>query len=365
MKYAENLTGLSASGNIAPWVGMPSTRYQGSKRKLLPALYQIFRQLSFDSALDAFGGTGSVTHLLSQMGKQVVYNDILTSSAISARALFGIGDLRIESTALSELFEKKQGVCYGSIIEDIYEGVFFTDEENRQLDCLCGNILRSSDSMWRAESWYILFQSMLSKRPYNLFHRANLDMRMRDVARSFGNKSTWDKPFLEHMQRFWRELKLYREQYSHRNVSIENGCVFQCSKDVDLVYFDPPYARGSKRSQETDYFSFYHFLDAVLDYWSIPTRVSSEFKHRPLYSPARSWHGEVDLLTAFEMLCKRFADRIMVFSYRADGYPSASQLTELFSGYFRRVGLHCLGEYKYVLSTSGSVAQEMVWVCEP
>lgn len=349
----------------APWVGMPSTRYQGSKRKLLPALYEIFNQVSFGSALDAFGGTGSVTHLLSQMGKRVVYNDVLASSAISARALFGWGDLKVDVNDLAALFDIQPGVAYGSIIQDIYAGVFFTEEENQQLDRACGNILGSSDSMWRAENWYILFQSMLSKRPYNLFHRANVDMRLRDVERSFGNKSTWDRSFLKHMQRFWNELKLYRDRYSRGNVSVENGCVFQCSRDVDLVYFDPPYARGAKKSQETDYFSFYHFLDAVLDYWNIPTRISWEFKHRPLYFPGRSWHGEADLLAAFELLCKRFSDRIVVFSYREDGYPSAEQLSELFAGYFTSVTLHCLGEYKYALSSSGSVAQELVWVCEP
>ncbi len=30
-----------------PWEGMPSTRYQGSKRKLLEALYHVFVDLDF------------------------------------------------------------------------------------------------------------------------------------------------------------------------------------------------------------------------------------------------------------------------------------------------------------------------------
>ncbi len=42
---------------------------------------------------------------------------------------------------------------------------------------------------------WALFQSCISKRPYNLFHRKNLYVRTADVKRNFGNKTTWDKPF--------------------------------------------------------------------------------------------------------------------------------------------------------------------------
>ena len=49
----------------------PSTRYQGSKRKITPWLWDCFRELDFSSALDVFGGTGSVSFLLKKMGKHL------------------------------------------------------------------------------------------------------------------------------------------------------------------------------------------------------------------------------------------------------------------------------------------------------
>ena len=55
----------------------PSTRYQGSKRKIIPWLWDCFRELDFSSVLDVFGGTGSVSYLFKKMGKEVTYNDIL------------------------------------------------------------------------------------------------------------------------------------------------------------------------------------------------------------------------------------------------------------------------------------------------
>ena len=55
----------------------PSTRYQGSKLKLVNWIWDNIKGLKFDTALDAFGGTGCVSHMLKSKGKQVTYNDVL------------------------------------------------------------------------------------------------------------------------------------------------------------------------------------------------------------------------------------------------------------------------------------------------
>ena len=51
----------------------PSTRYQGSKRRILPWLCKNIKDLEFDTVLDGFGGTGSVSYLFKLMGKQVTF----------------------------------------------------------------------------------------------------------------------------------------------------------------------------------------------------------------------------------------------------------------------------------------------------
>ena len=50
---------------------VPTTRYQGSKRKILPWLYECLRNYEFHTVLDAFGGTGMVSYLFKRMGKRV------------------------------------------------------------------------------------------------------------------------------------------------------------------------------------------------------------------------------------------------------------------------------------------------------
>ena len=55
----------------------PTTRYQGSKLKLVDWIKANIQNLDFDTALDAFGGTGCVSHTMKGLGKEVTYNDAL------------------------------------------------------------------------------------------------------------------------------------------------------------------------------------------------------------------------------------------------------------------------------------------------
>src|SRR3989338_9508671 len=66
---------------------LPSTRYQGSKYKILDWIDFYTKDLKFDSVLDAFGGTGCVSYMYKQKGKQVFYNDSLKFNHYIGRAI--------------------------------------------------------------------------------------------------------------------------------------------------------------------------------------------------------------------------------------------------------------------------------------
>jgi adenine-specific DNA methylase len=55
----------------------PSTRFQGSKLKIVDWIWDAIKDLQFHTALDTFGGTESVGYMLKEKGKKVTYNDIL------------------------------------------------------------------------------------------------------------------------------------------------------------------------------------------------------------------------------------------------------------------------------------------------
>lgn len=352
---------LSLITDDCPWEGMPNTRYQGSKRKLLPHLHQIFAQHKVRTALDAFGGTGSVSYLLSRMGVDITYNDILPANCEIARALISHGPVRLEKCHLEALFEKKQGVNYHNYISDLFQGIYFLDQENEQLDIAAQNISRIEDEIMRAEAYYLIFQSMLCKRPYNLFHRANLGMRTKDVKRGFGNKATWDRPFIEHMKKFLVELANARTFQRSSNVRIHNESAFEVRGNWDLVYIDTPYAKSTGQ-QESNYFNFYHFLDAVRDYASIPKLIQRDLKHRPFYPFNRSWFPGESIDTALEELFGKFSDSSLVISYRSDGYPAPERIEELLRANYRNVSNIVAVDYKYVLSTRKVETKEIVIV---
>ena len=64
----------------------PSTRYQGSKAKFVDWIWNEISNIPFHTALDAFGGTGSVAYKLKDNGKSVTYNDILPFNSIIGKA---------------------------------------------------------------------------------------------------------------------------------------------------------------------------------------------------------------------------------------------------------------------------------------
>jgi len=76
-------------------VRIPTTRYQGSKAKLVDWIWENIKDLNFLSALDVFGGTGVVGYYLKQKGKQVFYNDHLKSNYYMGKALIENNTVRL------------------------------------------------------------------------------------------------------------------------------------------------------------------------------------------------------------------------------------------------------------------------------
>ena len=247
------------------YLSPPTTRYQGSKRKILPWLSGTFSELQFDSVLDGFGGTGSVSYILKKMGKQVTFNDILMSSVNTGISYILNNKITLTDKDIEFIFHKN-GFPYANTITEIYNGIYFTGEENKQLDIIAKNIRMSSElydgkelKIKRAIAYHCLYQAALSKRPFNLFHRSNLSLRTTEgVSRSFGNKKTWERSFQELFCKFSKEHgeKLLS---STRKNDVTNRDIMDIRKNrYDLVYLDPPY-RKNESERAIDYQFFYHF----------------------------------------------------------------------------------------------------------
>jgi len=331
-------------------VDFPSTRYQGSKAKLVDWIWEQIVDLHFTTCLDAFSGTGAVAYKLKKAGKQVTCNDLLRFNYYIGRALIENSEIRLSPEEVEWLLARQDGLDYPTFVQDTFSDIYFTDVENSWIDQTLTNIRQFRNPYKFALAFFALCQACIIKRPYNLFHRKNLYVRFADVERSFGNKTTWDRPFDEWFRHFVDEANhaVFDNGYVNRGLNVD---VFEISGHYDLVYIDTPYI--SKHGVGVDYRDFYHFWEGLTIYDEWSKHVDPQSKHRRLLPQKSDWTDKKRIYSAVDRLFRKFADSHLVVSYRSDGIPSESDLIALLKKYKRHVRVEHYGQYKYVLSTNG------------
>lgn len=334
----------------------PTTRYQGSKRKILPWIHENIKNIPFETVLDGFGGTGSVSYLFKKMNKTVTYNDKLQFNHIIGKAIIENSSVKFLDEDIDTLLGKNDYVKYHSIVHNNFKGMYYLDSENRWLDKVTSNIVHMNHyhgeilDFKKALAFYAVFQSCIIKRPFNLFHRNNLNLRTNEnVVRNFGNKITWDRPFKTYINQFIAEVN---------NLVFDNGracrslnqSIFDLDPyGYDLVYLDPPYI--SKEYQESsDYARCYHFLEGLSNYTEWETQIDTNtINHRLKNINESNDFKSNNMIESFEKLIYKFKDSSIVISYKNGGVPSIETLAKLvkkIKGNVRTVSL----QYQYALN---------------
>ncbi|MGO7632707.1 DNA adenine methylase [Rhizobium leguminosarum] len=341
----------------------PTTRYYGSKRKLLPWLFDSLKLLDFQTVLDGFGGTGSVSQLFRAMRKDVSYHDAFRFNADIATAILTnfdlIGGDKLDKF-LSEVTPAKGHVS------KIFEGVFFTDAENEWIDGFMQRIGTSGFDMGsKSVFMYLLYQACLKKRPFNLFHRSNLSVRTNvDVKRSFGNSTTWERSFVDHMSEGYRELQVTRGDRLAPVKILPSGDVSDLPAGFDLVYLDPPYVSNSERANRDNYWLRYHFLEGLSDYDRWLPRIVPSSKIRQMEEPLHftEWSKRKTFREKLFSLIEKHRSSIVVLSYVKNAYPDDVEIREFFEATFARVSVHST-EHSHALSASKK--RELLFVGVP
>jgi adenine-specific DNA-methyltransferase len=329
---------------------LPSTRYQGSKYKIIKWIDYYTKDLKFSSVLDAFGGTGCVGYMFKKNGKQTSYNDSLRFNYYVGLALIENSTTILDDDDLDSILRKHQNNKYPTFIYDTFHDIYFTDDENKWLDIVITNIAQIKDRYKQALAYFALFQACIIKRPYNLFHRKNLYIRTADVERSFGNKKTWDTSFEDHFRRFVDEANNAVFDNKNKN-SAFNSDVFDLEVKADLVYIDTPYI--SSKGVGLNYFDFYHFLEGIVFYDQWPNMIDEKSKHKKIKNGKNEWCNKGEIHKAFAKLFRKFKDSILVVSYRDDGTPTIEELVRMLGEHKKFIEVKEL-DYKYVLSNTNS-----------
>lgn len=331
----------------------PKTRYQGSKRRLLVPLQDIFGKLTVGTAVDLYSGTATVSLLLRLMGWRVVANDFLLYNNTTSRVMLnGSPAARTIQQAHKELryLLLEAPLTDQPLVKNNFASIYFQDDENLEIDRFCQNVVLLPNKV-RDLYVYAVGQALLMKRPYNLFHRANLDMRKRNVERSFGNITTWNKSILEHASKIIASVL----QFPFTGKDVKHVVTNQNTLDLaplpdtaDLIYLDPPYLNGA--GANVNYCHFYHFLDGLCDY-RLFNEYNEQYPHRPIVLKPSAWLSNASALEELRRVVEKWRHSTIVLSYRSDGQPGFNEIADVFRTGGRYFQSFDGRDFKYALST--------------
>ncbi|MCH8041209.1 MAG: DNA adenine methylase [Nitrospinae bacterium] len=319
----------------------PTTRYYGSKRKLLPWIFENIKMLNFNTVLDGFGGTGSVSLLFKAMNKDVTYHDAFSFSNHVGQTVLS-DSLCISNETFAEFVNET--IPRNGLIYKTFKGLYYKDEENRWLDGFATKVFSSRLTDQEISLYmYTLYQACLKKRPFNIFHRTNLNLRLnKNVKRKFGNLTTWEHPFTKLMIKSYEEISpsLWRSRGIIK--ILKPSSITSVRKGYDLVYLDPPYISLVVKNNRDGYWKRYHFLEGLSQYqeWHRLIDKKSYLKSMPTPKRFLDWSQKKTFRDRLYALIKKHRQSIVVLSYVSNSYPDESDIGTFFKTLFSETSIH-------------------------
>jgi len=332
----------------------PSTRFMGSKAKLLKEIWGVASQFKFDTAVDLFAGSGVVGYMFKAQGKAVVSNDYMSFSHVFAKAML---ENNTEKLGLDEAKGLLLPICKSDgFVESTFAGLYFTDEENRIIDTLRANIANIKNPPVRAIAMAALVRACFKKRPRGIFtyvgHR--YDDGRKDLTMSFKDQ------FLEAVGAINGAVF----DNGSRHKAIHGDAISADISESGLVYIDPPYYSPLS---DNEYVRRYHFVEGLARDWRgveiQQHTLTKKFKSYP--TPFSSRKGAAD---AFDILFRRYKSSVLLVSYSSNSLPTLDEMVSLMSKHKNRVEVlpvnykYSFGTHAHKVGTNKNAVQEYLFV---
>lgn len=301
----------------------PSTRFMGSKSKLLSEIWAVASQFQFDTVVDLFAGSGIVGYMFKAQGKTVVSNDYMAMSATFAKAMIENNGITLSMDEAEKLLIPRKESDH--FVADTFQGLYYTDEENDLIDILRMNIASIKDPYRHAIAMTALIRACTKKRPRGIFtYTGN---RYNDGRKDL--KKSLEQHFLEAVQ-----AVNYAVFDNGKPNKARHGDAMELKVETpDLVYIDPPYYSPLS---DNEYVRRYHFVEGLARDWKgveiQQNTLTKKFKSYP--TPFSTRKGASD---AFDLLFKKFKDSILIVSYSSNSLPAQNEMVAILAKYKKHV----------------------------
>jgi len=316
----------------------PSTRYMGSKRKLLTHIRDVICQFDCESVLDLFSGSGVVGYMLKAEGKRVISNDYMALGSTLSKAMIENNTRKLDLSVAEKLMLPPANNDH--FVRDTFQGLYFSDEENTLIDNIRINSKKIRNPYDRAIAIAALTRACTKKRPRGIFTYTGYRY---DDGRN--------------------DLKISLHVHFLNAVSVINDSVFDNFKDnkskrqdalkirevADVVYMDPPYY---SLCSDNEYVRRYHFVEGIACDWeNVEMQMETKtkkFKNYP--TPFSTKKGVYD---AFDQLFKKHRKSILVVSYSSNSLPTMKEMVSIMSRYKSNVEVVSL-DHRYSIGNQNS-----------
>ena len=331
----------------------PSTRFMGSKSKLLSQIWAVSSQFKFDSVVDLFSGSGIVGYMFKAQGKSVVSNDYMFMSKVFAKAMIENNHVTLPKEEAKELLLDKGGSDH--FVATTFKDLYYTDEENDLIDVLRMNIAETKDPYKQAIAMAALIRACTKKRPRGIFTYTG--QRYNDGRKDL--QKSLQQQFLEAVDSI---NKAVFDNGKENYAKLGDAMDLRIEKP-DLVYIDPPYYSPLS---DNEYVRRYHFVEGLARNWQgVEIQQHTQTKKFKSYpTPFSTRKGASD---AFDLLFKKFKDSILIVSYSSNSQPTQDEMVALLAKHKEHVEVVPI-DYRYSFGnqkeakTSRNKVQEYLFV---
>ena len=302
----------------------PGTRYMGSKNKIIHKIWNILKDYEFNSFFDAFAGSNVVGYFMKSKGKEVISNDFMKISYITAKSIIENSNIRLGDKDVDFLLSNKNKENY---ISNTFKDLYFTDQDNRFLDKIRFNISLLDDEYKQAIALSSLVRACMKKRPRGIFtfvgHRY-------DDGRNDIKKSLKDH-FIDNVTAFNNAVF---DNDTH--CTAHNSLTQKLNIKADLVYFDPPYFTPNS---DNDYVRRYHFVEGLAKNWE-GLEIQEHTKTKKFKSYRSPFSKKEEAYTAFTNLIRQHKNSMIAISYSSNSFPTKEEMIKIIEKYKDTVVVH-------------------------